>query len=68
MSGAGERPTDPDLEQMRGILERLASRSPIPDELWLGAGLDPSLSRSFELFNRGRSDDGAGRREERERL
>jgi hypothetical protein len=68
MSGVGERPTDPDLEQMRGILERLASRSPIPEELWLGAGLDPSLSRSFELFNRRRTDDGASRREERERL
>jgi hypothetical protein len=69
MSGAGETPTDPDLEQLEGILERLARRDDIPDELWISAGLNPSLARNLDLFARreGTGDAGA-RREERERL
>jgi hypothetical protein len=69
MSGAGETPTDPDLEQLEGILERLARRDDIPDELWISAGLNPSLARNLDLFaRREASADASGRREDRERL
>ncbi|KAF2431905.1 hypothetical protein EJ08DRAFT_732977 [Tothia fuscella] len=58
ISGAGEVGIDHDLMQLEGILERLARRDDIPDELWIGAGLNPSLARNLDLF---------ARREERER-
>lgn len=67
-SGNGnERPqqgdSDPDLEMMRDILERLASRDDIPEELWISAGLNPSLARNLDLFSLS-----GLRREDRERL
>ena len=34
---------DPELEQMRGVLERMARRDDIPEEWWMSVGLVPSL-------------------------
>lgn len=39
---------DSDLEQMRGILERLASRRDIPDEWWMIAGLSRTQARGVQ--------------------
>lgn len=37
---------DPDLEQMRAILERLARRDDIPDEFWMSAGLTRNMAQN----------------------
>ncbi|PYH95128.1 hypothetical protein BO71DRAFT_440484 [Aspergillus ellipticus CBS 707.79] len=37
--------TDPDLQQMQAILDRLARREDIPDEWWAAAGLSRTLGR-----------------------
>ncbi|KAF2150611.1 hypothetical protein K461DRAFT_270034 [Myriangium duriaei CBS 260.36] len=42
----GELDLDLDLEQMRGILERLSRRQDIPDEWWMSAGLSRDVVRS----------------------
>ena len=36
---------DPELEEMRSLLERIARRDDIPEEWWMSVGLVPSLPR-----------------------
>lgn len=54
-----------DLEQMRRVVERLASRDDVPDEWWMSMGLNLSRtqvhSRSAERRQRHRSPDGVRR-------
>ncbi|OCL04013.1 hypothetical protein AOQ84DRAFT_442337 [Glonium stellatum] len=45
---------DPELEQMRSILERLARRDDIPEEFWISAGLTPPLAERVERLQRER--------------
>lgn len=52
-----------DLEQMRRVVERLASRDDVPDEWWMSMGLNLSRTRvrSEERQRRRRSPDGVRR-------
>lgn len=45
---------DPELEQMRSILERLARRDDIPEEFWISAGLTPPMAERVERLQRER--------------
>ncbi|KAL4889064.1 hypothetical protein BDV59DRAFT_123563 [Aspergillus ambiguus] len=57
---------DPDLQQMQVILDRLARREEIPDDLWAAAGLSRSLTQRdgpIDDSNRSEAVDGpSGRR------
>ncbi|KAF2759583.1 hypothetical protein EJ05DRAFT_509315 [Pseudovirgaria hyperparasitica] len=44
---------DPELEQMRPILGRLARRDDIPDEYWLSVGLTPVMAERVNRTERG---------------
>ncbi|BCS00802.1 uncharacterized protein AKAW2_51143A [Aspergillus luchuensis] len=44
-SDSSSTSTDPDLQQMQAILDRLARREDIPEEWWAAAGLSRTLGR-----------------------
>ncbi|RLM01223.1 hypothetical protein CFD26_108432 [Aspergillus turcosus] len=43
--------TDPELQQMQAILNRLARRESIPDDWWAAAGLSPAIGHRFGRNN-----------------
>ncbi|KAJ5081517.1 hypothetical protein NUU61_009781 [Penicillium alfredii] len=56
--------SDPDLQQMQAILDRLARREDIPDDWWAAAGLSRTITRGLSAgadANENEGTDGASR-------
>ncbi|KAE8351426.1 hypothetical protein BDV28DRAFT_137095 [Aspergillus coremiiformis] len=49
--------TDPDLHHMQAILDRLARREDVPDELWTAAGLSRTISHRVSANNESNNTD-----------